>query len=146
MISFSFQHYEWVFFFPLLEREIGKLQGRVFSGTAAMKDMRSLRPKNLEMKRVALPWAWGLSIQSKQGLSMQDWLHPLLRARQPLQLIFSLSLTNLPLILLLSLESLESWKLRRRRRWQKERAWDKFEVLEGLLIGPKWGVWVELMT
>lgn len=49
--------------------------------------MRSLRPKNLETKRVALPWASGLWIQSKHGLRMQFSLHPLLRTLQPLQLI-----------------------------------------------------------
>lgn len=54
-----------------------------------MKDMRPARPKNLATKTVAWPWASGVSIHCRQGLRMQDSLHPLRKTRHPLQLIFS---------------------------------------------------------
>lgn len=70
------------------------LPGLLFSGTAEMKDIRSLRPKNLETKRVAFPWACGLSIHSKHGLRMHWSLHPLLKTLQPLQLMILEEMEN----------------------------------------------------
>ncbi|KAF9668487.1 hypothetical protein SADUNF_Sadunf14G0008700 [Salix dunnii] len=68
-----------------------KLQkkGRWDSGTAEMRDMRSLRPKNLARNRVALPWASGVGIQCRHDLNTHVSLHPFRSTRQPLQLIFT---------------------------------------------------------
>lgn len=52
--------------------------------------MRSERPKNLETKRVAFPWACGSWIHSKQGLMMQSSVQPRLSTLQPLQLMLML--------------------------------------------------------
>lgn len=71
-----------------------RVPGLLFSRTEEMKEMRSLRPKNLARKRVAWAWASGDSIQCRHDLREQLSLHPFRRARQPLQLICTVRLIN----------------------------------------------------
>lgn len=92
-----------------------------------MKASRSERPKNLETNRTAWAWESGFWIQSKHGLRTHVSAQPFRSTRQPLQLIFSLSKTQLFLSLfcfflffLLSLrECLDGKKKGEKRKLEK---------------------------